>query len=69
MQKVLRLGNSLAVVIPAKFVEAVGIHKGDLVKVLKKPESGKISFIFKGAKQLPLQLTSKRTKLSSKKKV
>lgn len=60
MQKVLRLGNSLAVVIPSKFVRDSGVRKGDYVRVLKRPEKGKITFIFKGAKQLPLQLSSKK---------
>lgn len=62
MQKVLQTGNSLAVVIPSRFVELVGIKKGDSVRVIKKPELGRLIYIFSGSKQLPLELSAKRVK-------
>ncbi len=58
MQKVLRTGNSLAVVIPAEFAKNLGIKSGDKVRVVKKPEVGRLTYIFSGAKQLPLKLSS-----------
>jgi len=53
-QKIIRTGNSLAVTIPAEFVESVGIKAGDEVKVALEPNKGRIICIFSGAKQLPL---------------
>jgi len=53
-QKVIKTGNSLAVTIPAGFVKMVGIKLGDEVKVNLKPDKGVITYIFSGAKQLPL---------------
>lgn len=53
-QKVLKTGNSLAVTLPVDFVEKLGIKKGDTVRVVKKPEKGKISYIFNKGFQLPL---------------
>lgn len=58
MQKVLRTGNSLAVVIPSQFAQLVGIKSGDRVRVVKRPEVGKLTYIFSGSKQLPLKLSS-----------
>ncbi|MDO8551249.1 MAG: AbrB/MazE/SpoVT family DNA-binding domain-containing protein [bacterium] len=53
-QKVIRTGNSLAVTIPSQFVKDLGIRVGDPVKVSLERDKGKITFIFSGAKQLPL---------------
>jgi antitoxin component of MazEF toxin-antitoxin module len=54
IQKVIKAGNSLAVTLPSQFVKTVGILSGDDVKVLLKPENGKIVYTFKGTKQLSL---------------
>lgn len=54
MQKVLRTGNSLAVVIPAGFIKILGIRAHDQVRIITKPENGKLVVEFKGSKQLPL---------------
>lgn len=54
IQKVIKAGNSIAVTLPSQFVKTVGIMSGDEVKVMLKPESGKIIYTFKGAKQLSL---------------
>jgi len=54
-QKIIRVGNSLGVVIPADFVKSVGIKPGESVIVEKKPEEGKVIYNFSGVKQLALQ--------------
>lgn len=53
-QKVIRVGNSKAVVIPAGFVKSVGVKIGDEVRVKTEPERGRVTYIFKGVKQLRL---------------
>jgi antitoxin component of MazEF toxin-antitoxin module len=53
-QKVMRVGNSTGVTIPAKFVKTVGIKPGDLVKVRTVLEKNQVVYSFKGAKQLSL---------------
>jgi antitoxin component of MazEF toxin-antitoxin module len=53
-QKVIKTGNSLAVTVPAWFCKDLGIRVGDLVKVKLDPGSGKVIYMFEGAKQLPL---------------
>lgn len=55
MQKqVMKVGNSIGVTVPAKFVKAVGVKVGDQVNVKINLESGTVSYLFKGAKQLSL---------------
>lgn len=51
--------HSLAVIIPAKFVQALGIKAGDKTQSQVNIAKGKISFQFTGAMQLPL-LTQKK---------
>ena len=51
---VIKTGNSLAVVVPAKYVKKVGIKPGDKVKVTLKPHKGKITYEFINARQLSL---------------
>ena len=53
-QKVMKVGNSVGVTVPAKFVKSVGIRVGDIVKVKTVLETGQIIYTFKGAKQLSL---------------
>jgi len=53
-QKVMKVGNSVGVTVPAKFVKSVGIRVGDTVKVKTVLETGQIIYTFKGAKQLSL---------------
>ncbi|HUV72609.1 MAG TPA: AbrB/MazE/SpoVT family DNA-binding domain-containing protein [Clostridia bacterium] len=53
-QKVIKTGNSLAVTIPFEFARSVGIRAGDQVRLALKPDKGKITYSFIGAKQLPL---------------
>ncbi|RJR25150.1 AbrB/MazE/SpoVT family DNA-binding domain-containing protein [Candidatus Microgenomates bacterium] len=53
-QKVIRTGNSLAVTIPSDFVKSVGIRPGDEVRLITETDKGEITYVFSGAKQLPL---------------
>lgn len=68
-QKILRTGNSLAVVIPANFVKNVGAKAGDEVKVFSKPERAEILYKFSGAYQLPLSenFLARKKRLTKKK--
>lgn len=60
-QKVIRAGkHSLAVIIPAVFIHAVGVKAGDFVEIHTFPENGRVSLHFSGALQLPLSLNSHR---------
>ncbi len=54
-QKIMKVGNSLGVTVPAKFVKSVGIKPGDDVKVNQILEKNQIIYSFKGgARQLSL---------------
>ena len=53
-QKILRAGNSIAVVVPSEFVNLVGVCVGDDVEVKSEPEKGKLIYVFKGVRQLKL---------------
>jgi antitoxin component of MazEF toxin-antitoxin module len=54
LKKIFRSGNSLAVVIPYKFIQAVGIKAGDEVKIKTDERNSKITYIFPVSRQLPL---------------
>lgn len=59
-QKIIRIGlHSLAVIIPAAFVRALGIKYGDTAQVFTRPEKGSILVHFQGAVQLPLPKAEK----------
>jgi antitoxin component of MazEF toxin-antitoxin module len=51
---VVRTGNSLAVVVPAKFVNRTGIQAGDPVDVVINYEEGKVTYTFLSIRQLNL---------------
>ncbi|MBN1262858.1 MAG: AbrB/MazE/SpoVT family DNA-binding domain-containing protein [Candidatus Pacebacteria bacterium] len=53
-QKIIKTGNSLAVVIPSNFVNTIGIKAGQSVGVRALPESGRVIYTFSGAKQLSI---------------
>ena len=53
-QKIIKTGHSLAVTIPAYFVQSLGIKARQEVEVETQPESGQIIYKFSGAKQLSL---------------
>lgn len=58
-QKVIRCGrHSLAVIVPAKFIHALGVTAGDFVRVQTHIESGKVTLHFSGTLQLPLTLNN-----------
>ena len=69
-QKVFRTGNSLAVVVPVRFVKLLGVTSKDTVEVLSQPENGRVIYKFSGALQLPLSqdiLKKQRRRISKKK--
>lgn len=53
-QKVIRSGHSLAVTVPARFAQTIGIKAGQDVQVEVFPEQGQIVYTFSSSKQLPL---------------
>ena len=53
-QKIIKTGNSLAVTIPSRFVQSLGLKSGGEVEVETHPENGKIVCSFSGTKQLSL---------------
>lgn len=59
MSRVLKSGGSLVVIVPDSFVKAVGVRKGDTVEVEVWPEKGKMTYKFKGCRQLPLMNKTK----------
>lgn len=59
IQKVIRTGHSLAVVIPSNLVKVMGLKAGDKVKITGQTEKGKIILSFFGILQLPLSLGNK----------
>ena len=61
-QKVIKAGNSTAVVVPAEFVRAIGVKIGENVAVEYFIDQGRVEYQFAGVKQLPLssELTKKR---------
>ncbi|MBI4066919.1 AbrB/MazE/SpoVT family DNA-binding domain-containing protein [Candidatus Gottesmanbacteria bacterium] len=55
-QKVIKTGNSLAVVIPSKITKVMGIKRGDSVKIKSISERANIILSFPKLMQLPLSL-------------
>jgi len=53
-QKIIKTGNSLAVVVPSGFVNTIGVKAGQNVEVKMKPETGEVTYTFSGAKQLSI---------------
>lgn len=51
---VIKTGNSLAVVIPAKFAHKLGIKMHDRVSVALSPQTGQITYTFINVRQLTL---------------
>jgi len=58
-QKLLRTGNSLAVVVPAVFAKHMGLKAGDDVDVLFDAHKNQVIYTFKGIMQLPLSFQKK----------
>jgi antitoxin component of MazEF toxin-antitoxin module len=51
-QRVMRVGNSLAVTVPADFIKGVGIKAGDTVEVKKRVAANEVIYQFSGNQQL-----------------
>jgi antitoxin component of MazEF toxin-antitoxin module len=51
---VIESGNSLCVVVPAPFINKLGIRAKDKVKVKQDPQKGKVTYTFTNIRQLPL---------------
>jgi len=54
VNSVVKTGNSIAVVVPAKFAKKVGIRPGDKVQVEVDLEKGRITYTFLNIRQLSL---------------
>lgn len=53
-QKVYKSGSSLVVVVPAEFIEVIGVKNGDSVQLQADYDHGTITYRFSGKKQLTL---------------
>lgn len=51
-QKIMKVGNSIGVTVPADFVRVIGIRAGETVEVKTKPEKGEVIYKFSGIQQL-----------------
>lgn len=51
-QKIMKVGNSVGVTVPADFVKSIGVRAGDSVDVKTKPEKGEVVYKFSGIQQL-----------------
>lgn len=49
-----KTGNSLTVVVPAKFAKKVGVRPGDQVSVEIREQKGQVVYTFLNIRQLPL---------------
>ncbi|MBI4990556.1 AbrB/MazE/SpoVT family DNA-binding domain-containing protein [Candidatus Gottesmanbacteria bacterium] len=66
IHRVIRSGkSSLAVIVPAEFIHALGIKPGDKVKVATNKEKGTVNLHFSGAIQL--HLPSSQSEIQKKK--
>ncbi len=66
LHKVIRSGkSSLAVIVPAGFVHALGVKAGDKVKVATNSEKGTVHLQFSGAIQLHLPASQSVKKKNS----
>ena len=54
IKRVVRTGNSLAVTVPAKFIQRTGIQSGDKVNVNIDYQAGNITYKFLSIRQLSL---------------
>lgn len=66
-QKVMKVGNSVVVTVPADFVRKTGIRVGDKVEVKPNIKGGKVTYKFSGIQQLSLtEVLGKRGKNKKK---
>lgn len=69
-QKIMKIGNSICVTVPAHFVQSVGITVGEQVEVKTTPEKARVIYQFSGSRQLTLTnslLKKKRRKRARQK--
>ena len=62
IQKVIKTGHSLAIILPSKIARIMGIKAGDKVRLTTQGEKGKITLYFSGMLQLPLSLDNTHKK-------
>jgi len=53
-QKIMKVGSSLGVTVPADFIKTIGIKAGDFVDVEKRTTKGEILYKFSGVQQLTI---------------
>jgi antitoxin component of MazEF toxin-antitoxin module len=58
LKKVIKTGNSLAVVIPSSFVKSLSIKKGDTAKIDIDKSENQMTIRFSGVSQLSLTAVS-----------
>ena len=51
-QRVMKIGNSLGVTVPAGFVKGVGVRAGDRVEVKTRVSKNEVVYKFSGIQQL-----------------
>jgi len=67
LQKIIRVGtHSLAVIIPADFIHALGVKAGNRVKVQTFTNTGKVLLKFSGTFQLLLPTSNLKKKKNEK---
>ena len=52
--KIIRCGNSSAVIVQGKFMRSLGLKRGDRVEIVYDEEKGTMRVSFPGARQLSL---------------
>ena len=55
LQRIVKVGNSLAVTIPTKFAKTLGVKKGDEIKVEKKVDKNQLIIQFNGVTQMEIK--------------
>lgn len=53
-QKVMKVGSSIGVTVPANFIKVVGVKVGDMVEVTQEIEKNEVIYKFSGVQQLSI---------------
>lgn len=67
-QKIMKIGNSICVTVPAPFVWVVGVRQGEEVIVKTYPEKARVIYQFSGSRQLAFSNNLLKVKKSSHRK-
>lgn len=67
-QKIMKVGNSICVTVPAPFVRVVGIRQGEQVMVKTHPEKARVIYQFSGSRQLAFSNTLLKVKKRSRRR-